>query len=127
MPVLRAGDAAYFGGGAAGTRLSCELLSHLLRCLTTSMEHDAESLYTGDALAALLQPLVDQVENFTGGEDAYERRLVDYVTPCVAALAGAARDHATWRTLNYQILLKTRHTSPKVLATASAAIILSII
>ena len=55
-----------------------------------------------------------QVDNFVGGEAAYEERIMSCLVPCLSEFARASRDDASWKTLNYQILLKTRHVSPKV-------------
>nr|XP_054764327.1 HEAT repeat-containing protein 1-like [Lytechinus pictus] len=61
-----------------------------------------------------MQPLVDQIENTQGGDDTYEDRITSHLTPCIVQFMVAARDPSTWQPLNYQILLKTRNSSPKV-------------
>ena len=37
-----------------------------------------------------------------------------HVVKCIGYLAAAARDDISWRPLNYEILMKTRHNSPEV-------------
>ena len=49
-----------------------------------------------------------------GGESAYEERVTSHVMPCISQLALAVHDDSCWKSLNYQVLLKTRHNSPKV-------------
>ena len=36
------------------------------------------------------------------------------VVPCVSQFAVVSKDDANWKSLNYQVILKTRHKSPKV-------------
>ena len=49
-----------------------------------------------------------------GGESAYEERVTNHVMPCISQLSLANRDDSSWKSLNYQVLLKTRHNSAKV-------------
>ncbi|XP_039991801.1 HEAT repeat-containing protein 1 [Xiphias gladius] len=55
-----------------------------------------------------------QVENTVGGEQAYQQRVTQHLVPCVGQFSVALADDSQWKTLNYQILLKTRHTDAKV-------------
>ena len=55
-----------------------------------------------------------QIENLQGSESAYQDRVSGHLTPCIGQLLAASRDSSTWQPLNYQVLLKTRHASPKV-------------
>lgn len=57
-----------------------------------------------------------QLENMLGGEQVYEARVTKHLVPCVAQFSVAMGDDSQWKVLNYQILLKTRHSSPKVTA-----------
>lgn len=50
-----------------------------------------------------------------GGEQVYQTRVTKHLVPCVAQFSVAMGDDSQWKVLNYQILLKTRHSSPKVL------------
>ncbi len=55
-----------------------------------------------------------QLENLQGGEQVYQQRVLQHLVPCVGQFAVALADDTQWKTLNYQILLKTRHTDSKV-------------
>ena len=44
----------------------------------------------------------------------YQERVSGHVIPCIGQLAFTVGDDALRKTLNYQILLKARHTSAKV-------------
>ena len=55
-----------------------------------------------------------QLENTLGGSDIYEQRSSDLVIPCISQLAVACQDDSNVKTLNYQVLLKTRHTDAQV-------------
>ncbi|CDQ74745.1 unnamed protein product [Oncorhynchus mykiss] len=61
-----------------------------------------------------MTPLVDQLENTLGGEEVYQTRVTKHLVPCVGQFCVAVGDDTLWKTLNYQILLKTRHSSSKV-------------
>ena len=55
-----------------------------------------------------------QIENPLGGEEEFKERLTNHLTPCLAQFAVAAGSDAQWKPLNYQVLLKTRHSSALV-------------
>lgn len=55
-----------------------------------------------------------QLENRVGGEQRYQQRVTQHLVPCVGQFAVAMADDSQWKTLNYQILLKTRHSDTKV-------------
>lgn len=40
--------------------------------------------------------------------------MSQHLVPCVGQFSVALADDAQWKTLNYQVLLKTRHSSAKV-------------
>lgn len=61
----------------------------------------------------LLNPIVDQLDNIK--IKIYEDRVVGHFIPCLISLALAVKDDSAWKTLNYQLLLKTRDKSAKVL------------
>lgn len=54
------------------------------------------------------------MENTLGGEEVYQTRVTKHLVPCVGQFCVAVGDDTLWKTLNYQILLKTRHSSSKV-------------
>lgn len=55
-----------------------------------------------------------QLENTLGGEEAYQTRVTKHLVPCIGHFSVAMGDDSQWKPLNYQVLLKTRHSSPKV-------------
>lgn len=58
--------------------------------------------------------LSSQLENRLGGEEKYQERITKHLVPCIAQFSVAMADDSMWKPLNYQILLKTRDSSPKV-------------
>uniref|UniRef100_A0A671P7D9 HEAT repeat-containing protein 1 n=1 Tax=Sinocyclocheilus anshuiensis TaxID=1608454 RepID=A0A671P7D9_9TELE len=54
------------------------------------------------------------LENMLGGDEIYKTHITKHLVPCIAQFAVALGDDSQWKVLNYQILLKTRHSSPKV-------------
>lgn len=68
-------------------------------------------------LAGLSEPgsvLLPQLENVLGGDEKFQERVTAHLIPCIAQFSVAMADDSLWKPLNYQILLKTRHSSPKV-------------
>jgi U3 small nucleolar RNA-associated protein 10 len=55
-----------------------------------------------------------QLENTLGGVEALQSRVLSLLTPCISQFAVAVADDALWKQLNYQILLKTRHSLKQV-------------
>lgn len=55
-----------------------------------------------------------QLENTSGGAQAYQQRVTQHLVPCLGQFAVALADDTQWKTLNYQILLKSRHGDAKV-------------
>jgi U3 small nucleolar RNA-associated protein 10 len=97
---------------------TCCLLSHLLCCLHKCFLHNqtspTSSFLTRDRFDTLMPPLVHQVSNMTGGEEAFQCRVESHLCPCVAQLAVAAGKEDMWKPLNHQLLLKTRHKTAEV-------------
>lgn len=44
----------------------------------------------------------------------YTERVVNHLVPCLGQLAVATHDDILWKSLNYQVLLKTKHTEKEV-------------
>ncbi|XP_030256863.1 HEAT repeat-containing protein 1-like [Sparus aurata] len=61
-----------------------------------------------------MSSLCVQLENTLGGDQRYQQRVTQHLVPCVGQFCVALADDTQWKTLNYQILLKTRHTDSKV-------------
>uniref|UniRef100_A0A8C7TUI6 HEAT repeat-containing protein 1 n=1 Tax=Oncorhynchus mykiss TaxID=8022 RepID=A0A8C7TUI6_ONCMY len=77
---------------------SCPLLEYILDCLHKICLYDTKCFVSTERANALMTPLVDQL-NTLGGEEVYHTRVTKHLVLC---------------TLNYNILLKTRHSSAKV-------------
>uniref|UniRef100_A0A7N8XJX5 HEAT repeat-containing protein 1 n=1 Tax=Mastacembelus armatus TaxID=205130 RepID=A0A7N8XJX5_9TELE len=90
------------------------LLQFVLDCLHKIFLYDTQRFLSRERADALLAPLVDQLENQVGGEQVYQQRVTRHLVPCVAQFAVALADDSQWKTLNYQVLLKTRHRDAKV-------------
>ncbi|XP_076844012.1 HEAT repeat-containing protein 1 [Brachyhypopomus gauderio] len=93
---------------------SCLLLEYILDCLHKIFLYDTQRFLSKERADALLSPLVDQLENMLGGEQVYQSRVTQHLVPCIAQFSVAMGDDSQWKVLNYKILLKTRHSSPKV-------------
>lgn len=62
----------------------------------------------------LMEPLVDQIENEIE-YDSYNDYISKHLGPCIANLASCCvNEDALLRKFNYQILLKTKHSSVQV-------------
>uniref|UniRef100_A0A8C2FIJ3 HEAT repeat-containing protein 1 n=1 Tax=Cyprinus carpio TaxID=7962 RepID=A0A8C2FIJ3_CYPCA len=90
------------------------LLQYVLDCLHKIFLYDTQRFLSKERADALLGPLVDQLENMLGGDEIYKTHITKHLVPCIAQFAVAMGDDSQWKVLNYQILLKTRHSSPKV-------------
>ena len=66
-----------------------------------------------------------QIENLLGGEVEFKERLSSHLAPCLAQFAVAAGNDAQWKPLNYQVLLKTRHSSAQVSLISVTSIIIN--
>uniref|UniRef100_A0A8C6E6N7 HEAT repeat-containing protein 1 n=1 Tax=Moschus moschiferus TaxID=68415 RepID=A0A8C6E6N7_MOSMO len=92
----------------------CLLLQFILNCLYKIFLFDTQHFLSKERAEALMMPLVDQLENRLGGEEKFQERVTKYLIPCLAQFSVAVADDSLWKPLNYQILLKTRDSSPKV-------------
>ncbi|KAK6179629.1 hypothetical protein SNE40_011943 [Patella caerulea] len=106
----------YFGKGKINRSKQNMLLSAILDCLSKCFLYDNEGFVSKDRFDTVMSAIVDQLENlpYNGSEKPYEKRITNSLVPCIANLAVAAHDDSLWRKLNYQILLKTRHSSKTV-------------
>lgn len=55
-----------------------------------------------------------QLENRLGGDEEYQQRVTKHLIPCVGQFAVSLADDTQWKSLNYNILLKSRHADAKV-------------
>ncbi|XP_003935400.1 HEAT repeat-containing protein 1 isoform X2 [Saimiri boliviensis] len=92
----------------------CLLLQFILNCLHKIFLFDTQHFISKERAEALMMPLVDQLENRLGGEEKFQERVTKHLIPCIAQFSVAMADDSLWKPLNYQILLKTRDSSPKV-------------
>ncbi|KAM4828879.1 HEAT repeat-containing protein 1 [Thomomys bottae] len=92
----------------------CLLLQFILDCLHKIFLYDTQHFLSKERAEALMMPLVDQLENRLGGEEQFQERVTTHLIPCIAQFSVAMADDSLWKPLNYQILLKTRDSSPKV-------------
>ncbi|XP_005071842.1 HEAT repeat-containing protein 1 [Mesocricetus auratus] len=92
----------------------CLLLQFILNCLYKIFLFDTQNFMSKERAEALMMPLVDQLENRLGGEERFQERVTKHLVPCIAQFSVAVADDSMWKPLNYQILLKTRDSSPKV-------------
>ncbi|XP_012586409.1 PREDICTED: HEAT repeat-containing protein 1 [Condylura cristata] len=92
----------------------CLLLEFILNCLYKIFLFDTQRFVSKERAEALMMPLVDQLENRLGGEEKFQERVTRQLIPCIAQFSVAMADDSLWKPLNYQILLKTRDSSPKV-------------
>ncbi|XP_056433489.1 HEAT repeat-containing protein 1 [Gadus chalcogrammus] len=106
-------DEALFDS-ADGVDKSTMLLHHVLDCMFKIFMYDTHHFLSKDRAEALMGPLVDQLENTLGGEKSYQLRVTQHLVPCLGQFSVAMGDDTQWKTLNYQVLLKTRHSSSKV-------------
>uniref|UniRef100_A0A8C3FEI2 HEAT repeat-containing protein 1 n=1 Tax=Chrysemys picta bellii TaxID=8478 RepID=A0A8C3FEI2_CHRPI len=106
-------DEAFFDSENS-TEKSCLLLQFILDCMHKIFLFDTQRFVSKERAETLMAPLVDQLENMLGGEENFQERVTMHLIPCIAQFSIAMADDSLWKPLNYQILLKTRHTSPKV-------------
>ncbi|XP_038616880.1 HEAT repeat-containing protein 1 [Tachyglossus aculeatus] len=112
-----------FFDGQNEPKKSCLLLRYILGCLHKIFLYDTQHFVSKERAEALMMPLVDQLENLLGGEEAFQERVTTQLIPCLAQFAVAMADDSLWKPLNYQILLKMRHSAPKVRFAALLAVV----
>lgn len=90
------------------------LIEHILKTLHVVFLYDNQNFINKERFEALMQPLVDQLENTLMGLGELKRRAVDVLIPCISQFAVTIADDSLWKLLNYQILLKTRHNDAEI-------------
>uniref|UniRef100_UPI00398EE581 HEAT repeat-containing protein 1-like n=1 Tax=Pristiophorus japonicus TaxID=55135 RepID=UPI00398EE581 len=96
------------------TEKSCLLFQLVSNCMHKIFLSDTQPFVSKERADTLMMPFVDQLENMLGGEEAYNDGVTNHLIPCIAQFSVAIGDDSVWKPLNYQILLETRHSSPKV-------------
>ncbi|NXO05043.1 HEAT1 protein, partial [Rhinopomastus cyanomelas] len=115
-------DEAFFDSENS-TEKSCLLLQFTLDCLYKLFLFDTQNFLSKERAETLMMPLVDQLENMIGGDQKFQERVTAHLIPCIAQFSVAMADDSLWKPLNYHILLKMRHTSPKVRFAALLALV----
>lgn len=87
------------------------LIDSVVETLYQVFLHDSRGFINGARFDALLQPLVDQIENEVILESA---KSMDLIASCLAQLAQDVNDDIQWKQLNYQILMKTRNNESSI-------------
>lgn len=87
------------------------LLQQIVGTLYQIFLHDSQGFVNGSRFEALLQPLVDQIENESVLRSEEGKELL---STCLAQLGMAINDDIQWKQLNYQILMKTRNNNPEI-------------
>ncbi|NXW33143.1 HEAT1 protein, partial [Phaetusa simplex] len=115
-------DEAFFDSENS-TEKSCLLLQFTIDCLHKLFLFDTQKFLSKERAETLMMPLVDQLENMLGGDEKFQERMTAHLIPCIAQFSVAMADDSLWKPLNYQILLKMRHTSSKVRFAALLALV----
>lgn len=99
------------------------LLFNVVDTLSNVFLHDTQRTFVNkERFNVLMEPLVDQIENeadFETDEDGqaseYRSFIAQHLAPCIANFASCClNDDSLVRKFNYQILLKTKHSSVQV-------------
>lgn len=98
------------------------LLENVLKTLQSVFQYDTHKFINKDRFEVLMQPLVDQIENTLGGEEALVERSKKLLIPCIVQFTVATGDDSLWKQMNYQILLKLRHSSSCIRLVALAVL-----
>uniref|UniRef100_A0A8C3JJA2 HEAT repeat-containing protein 1 n=1 Tax=Calidris pygmaea TaxID=425635 RepID=A0A8C3JJA2_9CHAR len=115
-------DEAFFDSENS-TEKGCLLLQFTMDCLHKLFLFDTQKFLSKERAETLMMPLVDQLENMLGGDEKFQERVTAHLIPCIAQFSVAMADDSLWKPLNYQILLKMRHTSAKVRFAALLALV----
>ena len=81
------------------------LLESVLRCLHRVCLHDNEHFMNKERFETLMEPLVDQLDNMLGGQEAARVRVKTLVVPLLAQMAVAAGDDYLWKVRERFLLL----------------------
>ncbi|XP_053709149.1 HEAT repeat-containing protein 1 isoform X2 [Synchiropus splendidus] len=98
------------------------LLHFVLDCLHKILLYDTHHFLSKERAEALLLPLVDQLENSVDEVEVHQQMVNSHLVPCIGQFAVSLTDDSHWKTLNYQILLKTRHSHSQVRLSALASL-----
>ncbi|XP_061886702.1 HEAT repeat-containing protein 1 isoform X2 [Entelurus aequoreus] len=97
--------------GVVGVEKTHLLLCGVLDCMHKIFLYDTQHFLSRERADALMAPLVEQLENGVG---EYQQRVTQHLLPCVGQFAVSLADDTQWKSLNYQVLMKSRHSDAKV-------------
>ena len=92
----------------------CTLLKHVLKCVETCLKFDQEHILTREYFDLLKHPLTSQLTNCTGGSEAYQERMANYLIPCLTQFALRADQEGMRKELTLEILIISKNSSPRV-------------
>lgn len=87
------------------------LIEGVVQILYQVFLHDSRGFINGARFEAILQPLVDQIENEIVLNSP---KLMELISSALAQLGQAVNDDIQWKQLNYQILMKTRNNESRI-------------
>lgn len=87
------------------------LIDSIVETLYQVFLHDSRGFINGARFEAILQPLVDQIENEIILDSP---KSMDLISSCLAQLGQNVNDDIQWKQLNYQILMKTRNNESRI-------------
>ena len=100
--------------GAYAEQNTSLLLEFVLRCLYRICLHDNENFMNKERFETLMEPLVEQLDNELGSDEAAQKRVQELLVPLLAQMAVAAGDDYMWKSLHFQLLSKTKSSSAHV-------------
>lgn len=87
------------------------LVDSIVETLHQVFLHDGRGFINGARFEAVLQPLVDQIENEIILDSS---KSMDAISSCLAQLGQCVNDDIQWKQLNYHILMKTRNNESRI-------------
>lgn len=87
------------------------LIDSVVETLYQVFLHDSRGFINGARFEAILQPLVDQIENEIVLDSP---KSMELVSSALAQLGQTVNDDIQWKQLNYQILMKTRNNESRI-------------
>lgn len=89
------------------------LLRWILSSLQKCFLYDTEGFINKEKFDKLLHPLVNLITKAEQGKEG-EKLIFDHLVPCISQLAVCIGNETLWKPLNYQVMLRSSHASPKV-------------
>jgi len=86
---------------------SCELIYGVVDTLRNCFHYDNQGFISKDRFELLMNPIIDQLDNTMFGKD-YDTFVKEHLLKCLVSFASSTNDVTCWKSLNHQILLKTK-------------------